>query len=419
MKSIPNYTSTTTLAVEQALAQMIAQCSPAAVMEVPLSSAHGHVVATEISSEIMLPPFDNSAVDGYAVHSAAIRGASDTAPVSIPLAFQQSAGPSTPVELEYGHAARIMTGAPTPGGADAVVMQEDTREGDAGCTLFLAAAEPGDHIRRAGADVVSGDIVLQSGTRIGPAELAILAAIGRRTVGVYSRPRVAIITTGDEVEDVEHAIELTFGKIYNSNRYCLTALVEQSGAEVVMVRHVPDDFDATCAALTEAAASGVHAIVCAGGVSVGARDFVKPALERLGRLDLWRVAMKPGKPVAFGSIDNVLFFGLPGNPASVMVTFELFVRPCLWKMAGRSQLARPEVEAILMDDIAHDRGRREYVRAHTRWHGRGYVSTTTGAQGSGRIKSLLGCNSFIVVSEDSGAVEAGETVHVMLTDQTL
>ncbi len=407
------------LTVDEALQQMLAQCSISPVLETPLAAAQESVLAVDVASELSLPPFDNSAVDGFAVYSADIAGASESTPVTLPTVFQQSAGPAAPIHLARGTTVRVTTGAPTPGGADAVVMQEDTAISGDGSVQFLKPSNSGDHIRRAGADVLSGDLVLSANTLIGPAELGILAGVGRRSVQTYRVPRVAILTTGDEIEDVESGLPLIFGKIYNSNRYCLTALVQRAGCIAAILRHVPDDFDATCSALQESANAGVNAIVCAGGVSVGARDFVRPALERLGRLDLWRVAMKPGKPVAFGTIGSTPFFGLPGNPASVMVTFELFVRPCLWKMAGRTSLDRPIVDAILTDNIEHEPGRREFVRATTVWKDGGFSAATTGSQSSGRLRSLLGSNSLIIVSEERGSIEAGERVRVMLTDVKL
>ena len=404
------------LTVEQALDQMLTQCSVTSIEETPLAAALDRVLADDVISKLNLPPFDNSAVDGFAVFASEVVTASESTPTTLRLVFQQSAGPAKTIDQVSGTTVRVMTGAPTPRGADAVVMQEDVIEGEDAAVRFLAPASPGEHIRRAGVDLSSGDIALTAGTFIGPAELGILAAVGRRSVQTYRQPRVAILTTGDEIEDVESGNPLTFGKIYNSNRYCLEALVRRTNCELALVRHVPDDFETTCDVLLEMSNTGVDAIVCAGGVSVGARDFVKPAIERLGRLDLWRVAMKPGKPVAFGTIGTTPFYGLPGNPASALVTFELFVRPCLWKMSGRTELARVVVDALLTDSIDHEHGRREFVRAATIWRDGRYICTTTGSQASGRLRSLLGCNSLIVVSEDRDSVMAGEIVRVMLTD---
>ncbi len=407
------------LTVEHALEQMLARCSHTSVEETPLAAAHESVLAADVTSELSLPPFDNSAVDGFAVYSAEIADACESRPITLRLAFQQSAGPSEPIDLTRGTTVRVMTGAPTPRGADAVVMQEDTTVDGDEKVRFLISTLPGDHIRREGADVRYGELALAAGTLIGPAEMGILAAVGRRSVQTYCLPRVAILTTGDEIEDVESGVPLEFGKIYNSNRYCLNALVQRVGCVPAILRHIPDDFEATCAALLDTANAGVDAIVCAGGVSAGARDFVKPALERLGRLDLWRVAMKPGKPVAFGMIGSTPFFGLPGNPASVMVTFELFVRPCLWKMAGRTNVDRPVIDALLADSIEHEPGRREFVRASTVWKDGGYTAATTGSQASGRLRSLVGSNSLIIVPEERGSIEAGTVVRVMLTDVKL
>jgi molybdopterin molybdotransferase len=403
------------LTVEQALDQMLEACFVAPIEEAPLTNAYETVLASEVISSLSLPPFDNSAVDGYAVFASDLARACESTPVTLQTIFHQSAGPAAPIDLAHGSTVRVMTGAPIPRGADSIVMQEDVIAIADGYVRFSDPARTGAHIRRIGADVKNGDVVLASGTLIGPAELGILAAVGQSSVSVHRRPRVAILTTGDEIEEVEAGAPLTFGKIYNSNRYCMQALVKRAGCVPAILRHIPDDFEATCSALREVSDTGVEAIICAGGVSVGDRDFVKPAIEQLGRLDLWRVAMKPGKPVAFGVIDNIPFFGLPGNPASVLVTFEMFVRPCLWKMAGRTNLARPQVDSLLMDPIEHESGRREFVRASTVWKDGGYQSTTTGSQASGRMRSLIGSNSFIIISEYRDAVKEGETVPVILT----
>ena len=406
--------STILLSVDEAKALMLSRCAPAEAVEVKIEDAFEYALAENVTSPLDLPPFDNSAVDGYAVFAEDTAEANREHGITMPVAAMQPAGSAGPITLPKHSAIRILTGAPMPDGADAVIMQEDLVVTNIGHILLSSAAKQGDYVRYRGSDVRADETVLTAGTALGPGEMAVLAAVGRSIVKVYRRPRVAIITTGDEVQQVGEQV-LGYGKIFNSNRYCLVSLIRRAVCEVVSVRHVPDDLEDTVQALSDAAASGADAIVCTGGVSVGSRDFVKPAVERLGALELWRVGMKPGKPVAFGEVGSCLFFGLPGNPASAMVTFEIFVRPCLQRLAGQARTERPEFLAALADQIDHSPGRREYVRAWTEWQGGGYVATTTGAQASGRLRSMLGCNSLIVVPEGTGRLETGAQVHVIQT----
>jgi molybdopterin molybdotransferase len=297
---------------------------------------------------------------------------------------------------------------------------EDTRRADAGTVAILEAAQTGQHVRRAGEDVPKGTDVLRIGTFLRAAEIAMLATMGRAAVPTFRPARVAVVTTGDEVVEIEEGVAPPPGKIRNSNRYALAALVREAGAVVHSLTHIPDELEATRAALRACAdpQTGADLIVTAGGVSVGDRDFVRPALEELGTLELWRVAMKPGKPLAFGSIGDTLFFGLPGNPVSAMVTFELFVRPALWKMAGRAdaELARRQVPARLLEPIAHVPGRREYVRAVTTVQDGQFLTRPTGAQDSGILRSMTLANSLFIIPEEAAGVAAGETVTALLLD---
>lgn len=387
------------------------------ILEVALDDAYGFVLAEDVFSTLSLPPCDNSAVDGYAVHSGDVEDASVATPVSLTISAVSSAGGAKPGPVPPCCAVRILTGAPLPVGADCVVMQEDTQVGPGNTLLVFTKSEPGQHVRFAGTDLIPGVQIVQRGESIGAAEAAVLAATGTRNVRVYAPPRVAIVTTGDEIVDLDAPDLPDYGCIFDSNRYALTALLKQTGADICLVRHVPDDFEATCSILSDIAKLGVDLIVCAGGVSVGDRDFVRPAVERLGKLHLWRVAMKPGKPVAFGAIGDSYFFGLPGNPASVMVTFELFVRPAVLHLMGHARLMRTVVCAVLIDAIEHQPGRMEFVRARASWSNGRIEVTTTGAQGSGRLKSLLGSNALIIVPAERADVSIGETVEVMITGQ--
>ncbi|HZO91788.1 MAG TPA: gephyrin-like molybdotransferase Glp [Chthonomonadaceae bacterium] len=406
--------------VEEALEAILRSARRLPSERVPLLESLGRVLAEDIAADINVPPFDNSAVDGYAVRAADTAGATPEAPVLLRTLADVPAGELARETVTEGTAARVMTGAPMPPGADAMVMVEDTRPAGAGQVAILEAAQPNQHIRQAGEDVRRGEVVLRAGACIRAAEIAMLATMGRASVPTVRPPRVAVISTGDEVVDIEEGVAPPPGKIRDSNRYALAALVREAGAVLHSITHIPDDLAATEAALRACAdpVGGADVLVTAGGVSVGDRDFVKPALERLGRLDLWRVAMKPGKPLAFGSIGKALFFGLPGNPVSAMVTFELFVRPALWKMAGRdeSELARPQVQAVVLEDVPHAPGRREYVRAVTATEGGRFVTRPTGAQGSGILHSMTRANSLLIVPQDSPGIPAGETATVLLLE---
>ena len=393
-----------------------------------------------------MPPFDNSAVDGYAVRAIDTTGAETSAPVMLACVGEVPAGVWPNVVVGAGQCVRIMTGAPLPPGADALIMVEDTRLESGERVRVGAAARPGQHVRYAGEDIRVGDLVLRAGTRLRAAHIGLLAQMGRVRVPVTRLPRVAVISTGDEVVELEEGVVPTGGKIRNSNSYALAALVQEAGASVHSRQHLPDDLETTLAAFRQcalpsehsqeehsqaenvgengaskganAASEGVDVIVTAGGVSMGDRDYVKTALETLGTLDLWRVAMKPGKPLAFGRIGRTLFFGLPGNPVSAQVTFELFVRPALRKMAGEQtdNWGRRQVEALLLEPIAHVPGRREYVRAITEWQAGRYVTRPLGGQSSADTLALARANSLVIVPEASNGAAAGETLPVLLLD---
>ncbi|HZT42829.1 MAG TPA: gephyrin-like molybdotransferase Glp [Chthonomonadaceae bacterium] len=401
--------------VEEALEAILGRVKRLPVARVALLDSLGRVLAEDVAADIAVPPFDNSAVDGYAVRAADITGARPESPVRLRTLPEVPAGALATKPVLPGTAARIMTGAPVPPGADAIVMVEDTRSAGESIEI-LQAAQPGQHVRYAGEDVTPGSVVLRAGTLIHAAEIAMLATMGRATVPTFRPARVAVLSTGDEVVDIEEGVAPPPGKIRNSNGYALAALVREAGAEVRTRLHISDDLDATEAALRQCVEAGADAIVSAGGVSVGDRDFIKPALERLGRLELWRVAMKPGKPLAFGSIGEILFFGLPGNPVSALVTFELFVRPALGKMAGRQEedLKRPVVQAVVTEPVAHVPGRREFVRAVTTAEGGRFLTRPTGAQVSGILHSMLGANSLLVIPEDSSGLTPGQTAAVLL-----
>ena len=317
------------LTYEQAIAQILDKVAPKAPSEVSLGDALGLVLAEDIVSPVSLPPFTNSAMDGFAVRYEDVNGTSATLPVSgdIP------AGATVGQTLAPGTAMRIMTGAPLPEGADTVVPVEDTEsQGDQ--IVIQEAGTRGQCLRPVGEDVTAGEVVVTADTLLRPAEIGMLAAVGRASVPAYPRPKVAIISTGDEL--VESGQELLPGQIYNSNGYALAAQVMEAGGVVVQRLHARDTPEALRAAFD--ACAGADVLLTSGGVSVGDFDYVKAVFAERGTVDFWRVAIRPGKPLAFGHWGETLFFGLPGNPVSSMVTFELFVRPALLKMRGLSEL---------------------------------------------------------------------------------
>ena len=395
------------LTYEQALAQILAQVSPLPPVPVPLADALGLTLAEDVVSPLNLPPFANSSMDGYAVRADDVQAA----PVTLPVTGDVPAGALSVPALEPGAARRIMTGAPIPAGADAVVPVEETEaHGDA--VTFREAAEFGQCIRPAGEDVSAGSVVLTAGSLIRPAEIGLCAALGRTAVLAYPRPRVAIISTGDEL--VEPGQPLLPGQIYNSNAYSLAAQVVEAGGIVTQRLHARD----TPEALREAfdACAGADVLLTSGGVSVGDFDYVKSVFAERGTVDFWRVAIRPGKPLAFGRWGDIVFFGLPGNPVSSMVTFELFALPALRRMQGRPDLHRTQVQARLTEDTSHHPGRQSYLRAVATRQDGGYVVRPVQLQGSGMLRSMTLANALLILPADVPGLSAGQRATVLLLD---
>ena len=354
------------LSLNDALAQLLAAAVPLGPAEqVPTMDADGRVLAQDVVSALQVPGHDNSAMDGYAVRCADVAALGGVLTVA-----QRIAAGSQGVALAPGTAARIFTGAPVPPGADAVVMQEDCTvldapdaHGAAPTVRINTRPTPGLNIRRAGEDVTRGAVVLSHGSRLGPAELGLAASIGRAELSVARRPRVALFSTGDELvmPGMRAPQDMPAGAIYNSNRFFLNALLRRLGADVTDLGIVPDQREATVTALREAAAHH-DVILTSGGVSVGEEDHIKPAVQVLGELDLWQIAMKPGKPFAHGRIGAAHFLGLPGNPVSSFVTFMLLVRPFLLALQGQTDVALKSVAARADFTWARADKRREFLR---------------------------------------------------------
>ena len=401
--------------VDAQLADVMAVVSPLGGLELTLSDAHGCVLIEDVHASFPLPPFDNSAMDGYAVRADDIRAAAAGAPVVLPVVGDVAAGSTTPYTVQPGLCVRIMTGAPLPPGADAVIPVEDT-DGGIAQVAIRRAVPPGHCIRRAGEDATQGTAVLAGGTHLGAAQIGLLAAVGRDRVVVRPRPRVVVLSTGSEL--VEPGQPLNRGQIPDANSALLTAAAAESGAIAFRVGIVPDE-PGILADTLEDQLIRADVIVTTGGVSVGAYDVVKEVLSRVGTVSFDRIAMQPGMPQGFGVIgpDNTPFFGLPGNPVSSFVSFEVFVRPALRRMLGIEQFARPMVRARISEALRSPSGKRSYLRGWVSVEEGVYTVRPVGGTGSHLIASLAASNALIVIPEDTIAVEPGSAVRVMLLER--
>jgi molybdopterin molybdotransferase len=361
------------------------------------------VLAADVVAADDVPGFDNSAMDGYAVRAADTAGA----PAALPVAGESRAGHPAPGPLSAGEAMAISTGAMVPDGADAVVRVEDTAP-NGGVVEVRVAVEAGRNIRRAGEDVRAGSTVLRAGARLGPAELGVLASVGVAEASCTRRPRLAVLTTGDEL--IGPGEPLGPGDVRDTNGVGLAGLAIEAGADVAFAARVADEPEATVAALRTALQADV--VVACGGVSVGTHDHVKPALAELGvEPAFWGVALRPGKPTWFGTRGDALVFGLPGNPVSAMVTFHLFVRPALLALAGAARPRTP-VQATMDEPYAKAPGRAHAVRCAVEARENGWHVRPTGPQGSHVLTSMLGAGALAVLPADRGDVAAGERVEI-------
>ena len=393
------------ISVADAQARILAEVGRVAPPEVvPVGDCLGRVLAEDVRAAVDVPPTDNSAVDGYAVRSADI-------PVTglrqLRVVGDLPAGAVFDATLGPGEALRIMTGAPVPAGADTVYPQEVVER--SGPAVRIPSSPVGVNVRHRGEDVRAGTAVLPAGSVLRPQELGVAASLGLPQLLVRQRPRVAILSTGDEV--VEPGDARKPGQIFDSNRFSLHGLVEAAGGEPTDHGIVPDLYDVLHARLRAAAATA-DIVLTSGGVSVGDYDLVKAVLQDAGGIDFWQVAMQPGRPLAVGRIGAAHFFGLPGNPVASMLTFHLFVRPALWKLAGRRDLFPPRFHAVAMEPMSKKTGRREFKRGILSYTGQRWEVRITGPQGSGILTSMTLANCFVVIEEERGDVAAGDTVSV-------
>ena len=376
------------------------------------ADALGRILASDIVSTLDLPPFANSAMDGYAVRVADVADATQQTPVTLKLGETIGAGDVPQRKVIAGQCAKIMTGAPLPPGAEAVIMREETRE-SGGIVSFLAAAERDDNVRSAGSDVARGETVLRAGTCVRAAELAMLAALGYSHVEVYARPRVGIVTTGEELVGVE--ADLQAGQIRDSNGPALRALCVSAGATVVAERHVGDNPADLRAALDELAPV-CDLILTSGGVSTGDFDPVRDVLLDDAKIVFWKVAMKPGKPMMVALYRETPVFALPGNPASVMVGWEEFARPALLKRAGARASRRLEVSAFLTENLRSAPDKTEFVRARVSSENGALIARVSGEQGSGRLSTMTRANALLVIEAGQTQLNAGTPVVARLLD---
>ncbi|MBI5967589.1 MAG: molybdopterin molybdotransferase MoeA [Deltaproteobacteria bacterium] len=402
------------ISVEEAIRRILEQIPRLGKERWPIPQSLGRVLAEDIIASRNIPPWNNSAMDGYAVRWEDIREASGKKPVELKVLADLPAGHVFKGGVGLGEAVRIMTGAPLPRGADTVVQVEDTEKSGPRVRI-LASLEKGKNIRLAGEDVQVGERILEEGTVIQPAHIGMLASLQRSFVSVYQCPRVAVLSTGDELLEIDDPWQE--GKIVNSNSYTLAAQIADCGGhplQLGIARDHPED-------LSEKIQQGLVAdlLVTSGGVSVGEYDLVKGMLKDLGKMNFWKVAMRPGQPLAFGMVFGKPLFGLPGNPVSAMVSFEQFVRPSILQMSGHRKLFRPTLKAVLREDIAKKADLTYFLRCRLMAKEGKTYATTTGEQGSGMLSSMVKAQGLIVLSREKSLVRAGEEVNVILLDPTL
>jgi molybdopterin molybdotransferase len=396
--------------ISEALASMLPAFSPLGEEEVHLTESSGRYVSRDVMARFDAPPFDNSAMDGYAVRAADVASAAADTPVRLPVRGESRAGGPLPEPLKPGTACRIFTGAPMPRGADAVVMQEDT-DTDGDEVAIRESSHEGKHVRAQGTDVSSGALLLHAGDRLWPGEIGLLASQNIDRVHVFRRPKVAILSTGDELRQLGE--DLDPGMIINSNVYVLTEMLRALGAIPIALPAAPDTLPGIEAALRKALEADV--VITTGGVSVGAYDFVHEAFANVGiEPGFWKVRIKPGKPLSFSQYDGKPVIGVPGNPISAMVAFEVLIAPCLRTMLGDPRPHPQPVVARLRDSYRRRPGRIEIARALATREGDEIIVALHRLQGSGSLPSFVGVNALVILPADKAELEAGERVEAML-----
>ena len=405
------------ISVEAALEIILSEIKPLGLERTSILLTLGRVLGEDIYASVDNPPWDNSAMDGYALRASDTKGASRAKPVILRIIEDLPAGYVAKKSVKRGETVRIMTGAPIPRGADAVVMVEDTERlevrGKRLEVKIFREAKIRDNIRRAGEDFKKGALVLKKGTAIRAAEVAMLATVGKPNVCVYQRPKVAVLSTGDELVEIEETP--SNGKIVNSNSYAISAQIKACGAVPVQLGIARDAKKDLMDKLSYGLAS--DCILSSGGVSVGDFDFVKDVLKEMGsEMRFWKVAIKPGKPLAFGIINNKPVFGLPGNPVSAMVAFEQFVRPAILKMMGVRNIFRKSLTALLTSSLKKKAGRMHFIKAVLEEKKGQFYATPLEGQGSGILSSMVMANSLIILPEDAEDAAKGSKVKVQPLD---
>jgi len=409
------------ISISDAQSTMLDACPILDAERIPLAVSACRVLAETICATLDLPAFDNSSMDGFAVRAADIAGAERNRPVELQVVGDLPAGQVAQQALGNGEAMRVMTGAPLPAGADAVIPVEETDieslQTGAAAPLrvkIYRSAAIGENVRPRGQDARAGEVLLEKGRLLRAREIGLLAMVGVSQVLVYRKPKVAVLSTGNELTPVGQPLQP--GKIYDSNSHVLAVLISRFHGEALFKGVVPDNEEAIQACLDESVAEGADLILSSGGVSVGAFDYVRSVVEKFGHLTIWRVNMRPGKPIAFGSYRGVPFIGLPGNPVSAFVGFEVFVRPVLAKMSGMSAWCRRTHRVKTLDELTSD-GRESYLRAFVWQEQDEWKARLVGHQGSGNLRSLVEANALLLVPSGVKSLPIGSEVTAWLLEE--